>query len=98
MKINTITKIMKKVKVTISNAALFDLFIDAIYDDAQNATGKDLTFYNALGSLVGISDKEAVEIANHNTKKEHCITVTEFRRRLPTVFAEFARAVLEGND
>ena len=95
MKVKTV---VETVKIPLSRERLFDLFVEAVYDDATAARGKDRTFYKAFGSLVGISDKEAVEIANHNTKKEYRITITEFRRWLPTVFAEFARVMLEGND
>jgi len=93
MKVSTITG-----TVTISHRQLFDLFVAAVYGDAKKATGKDRTFYVAFGHLVGISDVDAVKIANENTKKEHHITVTEFRKRLPVVFSEFARAMLEAND
>lgn len=94
MKTNTITK---TVEVTISNATLLSLFIDAIYDDAKNATGKDQTLYKALGHLVDISDVCAVKIANGYAEKEERVTIEEFRKWLPTVFAEFARAMLEMN-
>ena len=92
MKVSRITK-----TVTISHEQVLRIFTNAVYGDAKRASGKDLIFYKAFGSLVGISDKEAVEIANHNTKKEYRITVTEFRRWLPTVFAEFARVMLEAD-
>lgn len=92
MKINTITK---TVEVTISNATVLDIFIQAVYDDAKASTGKDRTFYRTFGSLVGISDVEAVKIANGYAEKENCIITEEFRRWLPTVFSEFARAMLE---
>ena len=91
MKTNTITK---TVEVTISNT-LLNLFVQAIYADAKAATGKQQTFYKALGSLVGISDVDAVKIANSTAKREDRITTDEFRRWLPTVFAEFAQAMLE---
>lgn len=92
MKVSTITK---TVKVTIDNATLLKLFVGAVYGDAKKATGKDKTFYKAFGSLVGISDVEAVKIANSLAKKENRITTKEFRCWLPTVFAEFARVMLE---
>ena len=92
MKTNTITK---TVEVTISNATVLDIFIRAIYGDAKASTGKDQTFYKAFGSLVGISDVEAVKIANGYAKKEERITTDEFRKWLPAVFSEFARAMLE---
>lgn len=94
MKVNAITR-----TVTIDNTALFNLFINAVHGDAAKATGKNLTFYKALGSLVGRSDVDAVEIANDsNTKREHRITVTQFRKWLPTVFSEFARVMMEADD
>ena len=92
MKTSTVTK---TVKVTISNRELLRLFIQAIYPDAINATGKNQTFYKAVGSLIDISDVDAVKIANGYAKNEDRITTDEFRRWLPTVFAEFARAMLE---
>lgn len=95
MKVNTITR---TVEVTISNAQLLDLFVSAVYGDAVGSTGKDRTFYKAFGSLVGISDVEAVKIANNLAKKENRITTKEFRRWLPTVFAGFARVMLETGD
>lgn len=95
MKTNTVTR---TVKVTIDNATLLNLFVNAIRNDATASTGKDRTFYKALGNLIGISDVEAVKIANGYAKKENRITTEEFRRWLPTVFAEFARVMLEGND
>lgn len=82
--------------VTISHKRLLNLFVNAVYGDAKVATGKDRTFYKAFGSLIGISDVKAVRIANGLIqKKENRITVTEFRRWLPTVFSEFARVMLE---
>lgn len=93
MKINTITR-----TITIDNATVFRLFVSAVYGDAEKSAGKDRTLYAAFGCLVGISDVDAVKAANTNTKKEHRITVTEFRRWLPTVFAEFARVMLEVNN
>lgn len=92
-KVNTITR-----TIEVDNAALFNLFISAVYGDAKKSTGKDRTLYQALGSLVGISDNNAVALANSGVEKEDRITVTEFRRWLPTVFAEFARVILEEND
>jgi len=84
--------------VTISHERLFNLFVSAIYSDAKTSTGKNRTLYAAFGHLVGIGDADAVKIANDNTKKEYHITVTEFRCWLPTVFAEFARVMLEEDD
>ena len=92
MKPNTTTK---TVEVTISNAAVLKIFVQAIYSYAKNSDGKDQTFYRVLGSLVGIADVEAVKIANSYAKKEERITTDEFRKWLPTVFSEFARAMLE---
>lgn len=94
MKVNTITQ---TVEVTISNAVVLDIFLHAVYGDAKTAAGKSLTFYKAFGSLVGISDVEAVKIANRYAKKEDRITTEEFRKCLPTIFAEFARVMLETN-
>ena len=93
MKVNTIAR-----TITVDNATVFRLFISAVYGDAKVSTGKNRTLYRALGSLIGIADVDAVKVANDDTKKEHRITVTEFRRWLPTVFAEFARVMLETND
>lgn len=93
MRVSSITE-----TVTISHERLFNLFVGAIYGDAKTSTGKNRTLYAAFGCLVGISDADAVKMANDNVKKEYHITVTEFRRWLPTVFAEFARATLEAND
>jgi len=90
MKIHSITR-----TVEIDNTTLFNLFVNAIYGDAKVSTGKDRTFYEAFGRLVGISDVEAVRTANSHAKKENRITVTEFQKRLPTVFSEFARVMLE---
>ena len=95
MKINTTTH---TVEVTISNATALGIFIRAVYGDAKAATGKERTFYKTLGSLVGIYDIDAVKIANSHAKKENRITTEEFRRWLPTVFAEFARAMLEADN
>jgi len=93
MRVNTITK-----TVTISNTQIFNMFVNAIYGDARDATGKNRTLYRAFGYLVGISDVDAVEAANKDAEKENQITVTAFRKWLPTVFAEFARAMLEAGD
>ena len=93
MKVNTITR-----TVEIDNATIFNLFISAVYGDAKASTDKDRTFYRALGHLIGISDAAAVEIANSQVKKEDRITVTAFQKWLPTVFAEFARAMTEASD
>ena len=90
MKVNTITR-----TVEIDNTTLFNLFVSAVYGDAKASTGKNQTLYAALGYLVGISDVDAVKMANSGVKKEHRITVTQFRKWLPTVFAEFARVMLE---
>lgn len=96
MEVNTVTK---TVEVTISNAVVLDIFVQAIYGDAQNSTGKGRTFYKALGHLVGISDVQAVGRANYDIMdEEDHITVEEFQRWLPTKFAEFARAMLEATD
>ena len=95
MKINTTTH---TVEVTISNATALGIFIRAVYGDAKAATGKERIFYKALGHLVGISDVDAVKIANGYAKKENRITTEKFRRWLPTVFAEFARAMLEADN
>lgn len=90
MKVNTITR-----TVTIDNATVFRLFVNAVYGDAKAAIGKDRTLYTALGSLVGVSDVDAVKIANDRAKEENRITVTKFRKWLPIVFSEFARVMLE---
>ena len=98
MKINTVTR---TVKVTISNAEILKFFVRAISGDAADAlksSGKQRTFYRALGHLVGISDENAVQIANSGVKRREYITVDEFREWLPTVFSEFARAMMEAND
>lgn len=96
MEISTVTK---TIEVTISNATTLDIFVNAVYGDAKNAIDRQRTFYKAFSSLIGISDVEAVRIANGLTrKKENRITTEEFRKWLPTVFAEFARAMLEAND
>lgn len=93
MKVSTVARI---VEVTIDGKTLFTLFANAVWGDAKVATGKDRTFYEAMGSLVGISDVEAVRKANGNAlDKEAHITTDEFRKWLPTVFSEFARAMLE---
>ena len=93
MKVNAITR-----TITIDNATVFRLFVNAVYGDAKAATGKDKTLYTAFGSLVGISDVDAVKIANDRAKQEDFITVTQFRKWLPTVFSEFARAILKASD
>ena len=85
-------------KMTISNTMLLDLFIQAITSNLVNSSGKELTLYRALGHLVGIDDRDAVERANNGTEKEDRITVKEFRLWLPTVFSEFARVMLEASD
>ena len=99
MKINTITR---TVKVTISNAEVLKCFIQAVAGDAVAASesgGKQWAFYRALGHLIGITDVEAVNRGNYDIMdKENHITVEEFRCWLPTVFAEFARAMLEVSD
>jgi len=96
VKVNTLTK---TVEVTISNMQILDIFIDALTDDARLSFGKERTLYKAIGCLIGIGDVEAVKIANnHTAQKEHRITTDEFRKWLPTVFSEFARAMLEAND
>lgn len=95
MKINTITR---TVKVTVDNATLLALFVRAVAGDAIISTGRQRTFYKALGNLVGISDVQAVKIANDNAKKEDRITSKEFRQWLPRAFAEFARAMMEESD
>ena len=92
-----ITKTMTA-KVSISGRELLLLFLDAIRPEAEAATGTEHTLWHAFGHLIGISDVEAVERAN-----EECpdgmfpITIEEFRQWLPTVFAQFAEAVVEGN-
>ena len=90
MQVNAITR-----TVTIDGVTLFNCFINAVYGDAKMATGKNLILYKAFGSMVGISDVDAVRIANDCTPKEYRITVTEFRKWLPTVFSAFAQAMLE---
>lgn len=98
MKVNTITR---TVKITVDNATLLNLFVDAIYGDAHASEegSKQEAYYRALGHLVGISDAEAVRRGNCKIMdKENHITVEEFRRWLPTVFAEFARVMLEASD
>ena len=92
MKVSTITR-----TVTVSGATLLNLFAGAVYGDARSATGKNRTFYVALGSLVGITAEEAVKKANRDLAKVHRITVIEFRKWLPTVFSEFAREILEAD-
>lgn len=97
MKVNTITQ---TVRIKIDNPTLLGLFVQAVYGDAKKATGKDQTLYKAFGYLVGIADADAVKMANNRRLKpeENRITVAEFRRWLPTVFSEFAQAVLEASD
>lgn len=95
MKTNTIARI---VKVTITNRELLVLFVQAVGGDAVDSTGKQRTSYKALGHLVDISDTDAVVAANRDATKEDRITVIEFRQWLPTIFAEFARAMLEMDD
>ena len=93
MKVNAITR-----TIEIDNVTLFNLFVSAVYGDAKASTGKDRILYTAFSCLAGISDVDAVKMANVNAKKEDHITVTEFRKWLPTVFGEFARVMLEAND
>jgi len=101
MEINSVTR---TVKVTISNTEILMFFVRAVSGDAKNArdsrdaTAKEWVCYKALGHLVGISDTDAVKIANAGAKKENRITTEEFRRWLPTVFAEFARAMMRADD
>ena len=97
MKTSTITK---TVEVTISNAEVLRHFVKALAGELKVSTDKQRTFYYALGHLVGVSDTDAVETANDrpDVKEENYITVEEFRLWLPTVFAEFARVMLEADD
>lgn len=93
MKVNTVTRM---IEIEIDNVTLLSLFVEAVYSDAKDSTDKDRTLYRALGYLVGISDVEAVKMANSLTaEKENHVTTKEFQRWLPIVFAEFARAMLE---
>lgn len=97
MKVSTITK---TVKVTISNKEVLRHFVKALAGELEIATGRQQTFYYALGHLVGVSDVAAVDAANGtvNVKEENYITVEEFRLWLPTVFAEYARLMLGTNN
>ena len=94
MKISTITK---TVKVTISNAEVLRHFVKALAGELKASEGQQRAFYCALGHLVGISDVEAVKRGNEmpSVKEDDYITIEEFRCWLPTVLAEFARAMLE---
>lgn len=98
MKVNTITRI---VKVTVDNATLLNLFVDAIHGDARASEkgSKQEAYYRALGHLVGVSDTEAVKRGNYRIMdEENHITVEEFREWLPSVFSEFARAMMEATE
>jgi len=93
MEINTVTR---TVKVAIDNATLLHLFVGAVSGDAIKSTGKEQLLYRAFANLIGISDVDAVKIANDKyAGGENRITTDEFRRWLPTVFAEFAQVMLE---
>ena len=92
MKVKTVTRM---IEIEIDNATLLSLFVEAVYSDAKDSTGKDRTLYRALGYLVGISDVEAVKMANSlAAEKENHVTTKKFRHWLPTVFAEFARVTM----
>lgn len=86
--------IKRQVMVEIEESEMLFFLSRALYERARAAKGKRLTFYVALGHLVGITDKEAVKGANDKATKENHITVTEFRRWLPEVVSRFAADVL----
>jgi len=86
------------VEVSISGRDLLLLFVDTIKPEAEAATGKEFLCWRAFAHLIGISDAEAVEAVNEEYPDGMFhITVEEFRQWLPTVFAQFAEAVVEGN-
>lgn len=87
----------KTIHVQIEDSEFLAWFVAAIWPDARAATGKDATLYRALSFLVGITDEEAVAIANgkiHASGGER-ITVTEFRKWWPQVFSDFAARATE---
>ena len=81
-------------------------FVEAIRPTAEASTGKERRLWAALGHLVGISDEEAVQKANHqdgwglhpqdDVIGSDAITVAEFREWLPCVFSDFAGRIIKG--
>lgn len=92
--------ITRRVTIEIKEREILQFLADALSDRVKATEGKRLTFRRALSRLVGITDKEAVRMANESVEEENRITVTEFRRWLPEVISQFAADVLleETND
>lgn len=92
-------QIKKRITVTIEGDELLNLLVSVLWPKAKSATGKDRTLFSALGRLAGISDVEAVKLANRKADKGWCrdsISVTEFRRWLPQILSETFAEFLEG--
>ena len=88
--------VTKWVTVEIPEEKLIGLVVDALYSMYHGAKDHEKTLYIALANLVGGTDAEAVEIANHEAmnKGDPTITTDEFRRWLPQVLTEaFAKLV-----
>lgn len=86
--------ITRRVTVEIKESDMLQFLGNALSDRVKATDGKRATFRYALSRLVGITDKEAVRVANGGAEKEDRITVSEFRCWLPEVISRFAADVL----
>lgn len=89
-------ELTKTVRVVISYKDLLDFFGEALYLEARTSEDKERSFYYALGFLVGVSDVQAVKMANRKARKQglESITTDEFRKWLPKVFSRFAEKAI----
>lgn len=89
------SSITRVVKIEIKEKELLYFFTDALFKRYQLAAKK--RFWIALSNLVGISDVEAVRIANRETLDEPRLTTADFRKQLAVVISEFAAEVMGKN-
>jgi hypothetical protein len=85
--------ITRSVQVEIEEKELLHFLTDALYQRAKIAAKR--RFWIALGNLVGITDVEAVKIANREPLDEPSLTTAEFRKQLPIVISKFAAEVMK---
>lgn len=79
----------KTIRVTIDSNQFTDLLVAALFGHARSAADGEYTCFRALGCLVGVSDVEAVRMANKEAKitGHPTITVAEFRKWLPALLS-----------
>jgi len=88
--------VRRTVEVPISDRDLLLLLTSRLSSMLSPTSGKQRTFAYALGNLIGITDEDAVRIANDRAVEESkpTISLEKFREWLPKTISAFAAEVM----